>query len=418
MSNLHVKTLVAAVTASLLVAAGAASAQIVGGGATLPENLYNGPGTAFNTGIITSIAGFNKYIGVGSGNGKKAFFENQRSHLGLPAGPTVHYAGSDSLVTKAELDFYNLHTDAANNKPTTDLSKFGPLVQIPVALTSVTVPYNVPGLTKLNLTSAELVKIFSGQVDNWKDVVVDIVNGVEVKGPTAPITIVYRSGGSGTTEIFVRHLNAITEVGAPTTISSNFATAFPQALTDAKYVAASGTSGVISAVRNTPYSISYVSPEVVDINSATEVASIWNKDLAGTDAYVLPTVNNVRAAVSLIPTPVAAGTQDKPLTWGIGHGDTKDQLAKPALGYPITGVTNLILSQCYSDIDVEDGIKSFLNNNYSSASTASSNDAKIIANNLVPLPINWQNAVHATFAASNSTLAIGNTSACAGYAGR
>ncbi|VFS88208.1 periplasmic binding protein [Pseudomonas aeruginosa] len=77
------------IAASLSVAAlvsAQAMADINGGGATLPQQLYQEPG------VLT--AGFAAYIGVGSGNGKAAFLNND--YTKFVAGTTnknVHWAG-------------------------------------------------------------------------------------------------------------------------------------------------------------------------------------------------------------------------------------------------------------------------------------------------------------------------------------
>lgn len=114
------------VLAVSLAVAGLCSAQamaaVVGGGATLPQNLYN---TAT---VLPS--GFNAYIGVGSGAGKAAVLNNDATKLNLPSGTTVDYAGSDSVLSAAELSAYK----SAHQSPTvpvTDANNWGPLVQIP-----------------------------------------------------------------------------------------------------------------------------------------------------------------------------------------------------------------------------------------------------------------------------------------------
>lgn len=416
MNTLKLKALNTLVAASLMALAGAASAQVVGGGATLPENLYNGTGPAFKNGILTGISGFNKYIGVGSGNGKKAFFGDNSDFFTVKnaAGDIVkvydpkvrvHYAGSDSLLTETDANGYNSPSNVTTGK-----AKFGPLVQIPVALTSVTVPFK--GFSKLELTSEQLAKIFADpSIVKWNDADLAIPGA-----PNADIKVIYRADGSGTTEIFLRHLNAVN----PTLVKSVNST-FSEVVNTTntgKYVAANGTSEVISKLADHAYAIAYVSPEVVEFGNPAKVASIKNKDLSGAAAYVLPTINNVKTAVQGIAPPSGSAAAEA-LNWGIGHGPINgEKLAKPEKGYPIVGVTNLILSQCYSTGDANSKIRTFLANNYSASSAPSANDAAITIKKLVPLPTNWQNAVRSTFYEPTSTLAIGNTSVCAGYAGR
>lgn len=403
MSNLHVKTLVAAVTASLLVAAGAASAQIVGGGATLPENLYNGPGPNYDTGIITEDPDFAKYIGVGSGNGKRAFFNNDRSYFGLAAGPTVHYAGSDSLITKAEREAYDAHTSKGK-------SSFGALIQVPAVLTSVTVPFNIPGQTELKLTSEQLAGIFKGTITQWSQVIPG--------GPAQDIKVVFRAGSSGTTEIFLRHI-ATTTVGVPNGVNSSFSAAygFTDATPPANFILATGSAGVASTVANTPYSISYVSPEAVAYEDATKVAKLEGiNPVTNVSDYLLPNQDNVKAAAASLPTPVAANlTLDHAENWGIGYSlpGTPSPLANPDKGYPIVGVTNLLFSQCYADNYTANAIRGFLNALYSGTY-----DTSITAGSFISLPTNWANDSKNTFVTVTSPHAINNTSVCAGYTGR
>ncbi|KAG1253108.1 hypothetical protein G6F68_011486 [Rhizopus microsporus] len=143
------KTLAALVATALLATAGAASAQslVQGGGASLPAKLYKGS--------ADSILPANfSYEVTGSGTGKQAFLEN-RADLFKTTG-TVHFAGSDSVLTDAEIAAY-----AANFAPT-----YGPLIQIPSVGTSVTVPFNSAG-GNLDLSVTQLCGVFAGTITNW-----------------------------------------------------------------------------------------------------------------------------------------------------------------------------------------------------------------------------------------------------------
>ena len=84
MTKFRKSALAALVAVGVMGMAGAASAAVVGGGATLPEGLYgkanastdaNGqPYDDHGIGILHDGAGFNPYVGVGRGAGKRAFF--------------------------------------------------------------------------------------------------------------------------------------------------------------------------------------------------------------------------------------------------------------------------------------------------------------------------------------------------------
>lgn len=392
------KSVVAAVAAALLVGAGAASAQVVGGGATLPEDLYNG--STGTNGILTKspLPAFNFYVGVGSGAGKRAFFNNNPAEFGLAAGTTVDYAGSDSLVTAAERVNYNAHATLGH-------ATFGDLIQIPTVLTSVTVPYNVPGMPSLELTSQELADIFARRITNWQD----------VGGPNQPITVIFRSESSGTTEIFLRHLKAIDPTSMPNAFSSTFATAYGISATTppAGYLSAAGSDGVVSLLNSTPYSITYVSPDKVAFDDGTKVAALEG-ELDGEVQFLLPTQTNVQAAVNDNPelAPPTGAAAENAENWGIGYvASGISPLAAPTTGYPIVGVTSIILSQCYASSGDQSRIREFVRQHYNTAV----NDGAINTHSFIKLPDNWRTAVYNTFYDASSSLRIGN---CTGVAGR
>ncbi|MBJ2248147.1 substrate-binding domain-containing protein [Pseudomonas haemolytica] len=377
------------IAASLVVAALASAqsmAAVVGGGATLPEKLY---GTTAGTGILaSSIPGFNAYIGVGSGGGKKAFFGNDSTQLKLAAGITVDYAGSDSIVSGAELLAYN--NDAVKGRPA-----YGALIQVPAAATSVTVPYHINGKTSLKLTSVQLANIFAGVTKNWNEVLFD-----GVAGPNLPIKVVYRTETSGTTEILTTHLKAVSGNLLPVA-SNSFATAVgfnpavnPPAGTN--YIGVVGSQGVAAAVAdaNNNGAIGYVSPDYAQFNDASAVAAING---------ALPTEVNVQVTLDTVAPPA------------LGSNDAKDPLkwvptfANPTAGYPIVGYTNLVFSQCYKDTTDTARIRNFLNRHYTGL-----NNAAVSSHSFIPLSATWQKAVHDNFYATTSALRLGDTNTCNG----
>ncbi|MEC5319227.1 substrate-binding domain-containing protein [Brenneria populi subsp. brevivirga] len=371
--------------AGMMMMAGAASAAVVGGGATLPEDLYNGD--SGNDGILTKATpGFNTYIGVGSGNGKSAFFNNDATKFSLAAGTTVDYAGSDSLVSATEAQNYKTNSESA----------FGPLIQVPSVLTSVTVPFNVSGLSALNLTSEKLALIFADpSVLKWNDTKLGIPNA-----PNADIKVVYRAEESGTTEIFLRHLNAV-DSGLVSSVNKDFAKAINVA-SSSKYIAATGSDGVVSAVNNNAYSIGYVSPDKVEYGNPAKVVAI-TRTVNGQQQNLLPTEVNVQAVLNTVTLPSTATDKADPLKWGISN-------ANPSEGYPIVASTNLIFSQCYQNADDAEKILSFFEQHYGSTD----NDAAIKAHGFVSLRNDWKQAIFDTFWDAGSDLSIGNPNVCNG----
>ena len=165
------KTLAALVATALLATAGAASAQtaVTGGGASLPADLYKGQ--------ADSILPANfSYAVTGSGTGKKAFLENNSALFSTTG--TVHFAGSDSVLSSTELSTYNSTYNVAG-----DANRFGALVQIPSVATSVTIPFNKAG-SAVDLSVTQICGIFSGKINNWSQLA-----GL---GRTGAIQVVYR----------------------------------------------------------------------------------------------------------------------------------------------------------------------------------------------------------------------------------
>ncbi|AJD50055.1 binding protein component of ABC transporter [Isoalcanivorax pacificus W11-5] len=364
---------VLAVSLSLGLAAfaGQASADVVGGGASLSAGVFNDIITGENY-------NYESYVSVGSSAGKRAFFGNDSSEFGYDPAlvPTVHYAGSDSIATSAEISNY-----AAN-----DQSTFGDLIQVPFAGTSVTVPFNNSEVTAMNplvLSSSDVAKIFSGQITNWNQ-----LGAFSSK----QITVVHRADGSGTVEIFTRHLAAVEPTLFQT--STNFLTArIGTPSGSAVFQSANGSSGVVSLMNSIDGAITFVSPDYVDPSDPSEVAAIINP--TNSTAY-MPTQVNVQVTFDSVTPP----STTNPADWA-------PIFPNPSAGYPIAGFTYMLLSECYNDPAIGAAISNFAINHY-----AGLHDSYISSASLIPLPSSWQNAVLNTYALNI------NGSGCASVTGR
>ncbi|QXI25844.1 substrate-binding domain-containing protein [Pseudomonas vanderleydeniana] len=380
--------LAVSLTLAALCTAQAAMADLNGGGATLPQALYQ------TSGVLT--AGFAPYIGVGSGAGKAAFLNNDYTKfVAGTTGKNVHWAGSDSKLTQAELDGYVTAHGAA----------WGPLIQVPSVATSVAIPFNQAGTTNLNLSVDQLCGVFSGRLKTW-----DAVTG---SGRTGAIKLVYRSESSGTTELFTRFLNAkcssATE-GGTFAITTTFGTSFSGGL-PAGAVSATGSQGVMTALNSTAGGITYMSPDfaattLAGLDDATKVAQING---------LSPAPANVSAAIAAVPVPAAAN-RSNPNAWvpvfaAAASSTDPSVVAYPSSGYPILGFTNLVFSQCYADATQTSQVRDFFTRHYGSTA-ATNNDAAITANRFVPLPAAWKVAIRGSFLTATSAQAIGNTSVC------
>ncbi|MFJ5253638.1 substrate-binding domain-containing protein [Pseudomonas sp. NPDC088414] len=357
------------IAASLTVAA-LASAQamaVTGGGATLPAALYKGS--------ADSILPANfSYAAVGSGAGKIAFLTNNPA--GFSTTGTVHFAGSDSILSASEISTYN----------TTYGASYGPLIQLPSVATSVAIPYKKAGQTALNLTSAQLCDAFSGAKTTWGQLL-----GTT---DTTPIRVVYRNVSSGTSEILSRHLNSV----CPTQFATN--STFTNARLPAgsalpsNWVGVANTADVATAVNAVDGSIGYVGPDGVDATSNAVVARVNG---------VQPTSLNVTLALSSVSAPSTPAQAANPANWS-------PVVANPASGYKLAAYTNFIFGQCYKDATVAAAVKAFLTQHYSNPG----NNTATQAHKFVAVPNAWKTAVTANFITNTSgnNLDINNASVC------
>ena len=374
----------------------AAMADLNGGGATLPETVYQ------TAGVLT--AGFAPYLGVSSGRGKVAFLTNDYSKLrpGI-TNKNVHWVASDSKLTSGEL------LDYRNTKQ----AKWGKLIQVPSFATSVAIPFNKTGTNAVNLTLPQLCGVFSGRLTTWQQ--------ISGSGRTGAITVVYQSESSGTTELFTRFLNAKCTTEAKkfaitTTFkdSYGFISGVSAGTLPAGAVPADTSKAAMNALNAREGRITYMSPAyaastLAGLEDATKVAKI---------AGVSPSPANISAAIDQIFAPteirpngtfIDATNQDNwvPVFAAVASGPST--FAYPSTGYPILGFTNLIFSQCYADANQTTQVQDFFLRHYDAAIN---NDTAINDNRFVPLPANWKQAVTDTFATASNAQGIGNTSVC------
>jgi phosphate transport system substrate-binding protein len=234
----------------------AGSITINGAGATFPLPLYTQWTYAYQFVDPSVII---NYQGTGSGAGKTAIINN-----------TVDFAGSDSLLSDQN------YTDGKD------------LQMYPIAAGAVVPIYNIkfntPSVSagtptpapvtpaKLILDRLTLVAIFNGTINKWNDPAIVALNpDLKELLPDATITVVHRSDGSGTTEIFTKSLTSFSPAWTAGGASSI------QWPTDSKgAIGAKGNPGVAGAVLNTPNSIGYVELNFALANSIS-FADMVNK---------------------------------------------------------------------------------------------------------------------------------------------
>ena len=167
------------------------------------------------------------------------------------------------------------------------------MLNIPLAISSQMINYNVPGLNDkhLKFSGPVLSGIYSGKIKFWDDAEISKLNP-GVKLPHNEIIPVHRTDGSGDTFIFTQYLAFSTpdwsnSVGYGTTVS------WPAVQGG---IGAVGNPGMVNASKGTPYSIAYIG---ISFKSATDAASLGEAMLENKDGkFVLANDTTVNAAVS------------------------------------------------------------------------------------------------------------------------
>jgi len=195
---------------------------ILGTGASFPAPLYERWFSDYNR-LHPEVQINFQSIGSGSAAGIRQFQQ------GL-----VDFAASDAAMTDEQMAAVE-----------------GGVILLPMTAGSVVIAYNLPsGPNELKLSREAYSGIFLGQVTQWNDPVIARTNPGETL-PSTNITVITKSDASGTTFIFTSHLSAISETwkngpGVGTAVD------FPVG------VAAKGTMGVASLIKQTPGAIGYV----------------------------------------------------------------------------------------------------------------------------------------------------------------
>ena len=275
----------AVVVAALAAAASLGHAQdVTGAGATFPAPIYAKWADAYNKATGVRI----NYQSVGSGAGIRQI-----------KAKTVDFGATDMPLKDDEL------------------AKDG-MVQFPTVIGGVVPVINVKGITpgQLKLTGQVLGDIYLGKVAKWNDVAIAALNpGVAL--PDAPIAVVRRADGSGTTFIFTNYLSKVNaewkdKAGEGTAV--NWPTG----------AGGKGNEGVSAFVQRLPNSIGYVEYSYAKQN---KMSHVMMRNQAGN--FVGPDEDNFKAA--------AAGADWSKSFYQI----LTEQAGKDA--WPLTGATYVLM---------------------------------------------------------------------------
>jgi phosphate transport system substrate-binding protein len=157
--------------------AGGKTITISGAGASFPAPLYQRWFSEFNKKYPNIQI---SYQSVGSGAGVKQFIAG-----------TVDFGASDTGMKEDEI---------------AKVTKGALLV--PATAGSIVLAYNLPDVKELKLSRDVYAGIFLGKITKWNDAAIAKINE-GAKLPDLPISVVYRSDGSGTTGVFTKHMSAV-----------------------------------------------------------------------------------------------------------------------------------------------------------------------------------------------------------------
>jgi phosphate transport system substrate-binding protein len=213
-----------------------------------------------------------------------------KAHPGVQI--TTQGTGSGTGISEAASGIAQIGASDAYMSPA-QVKKTPGILNVPLAISSQMINYNLPGLnqTHLKLSGPVLAAIYSGQVKDWDDPMLKKINpGVNL--PHQAIIPVHRTDGSGDTFIFSQYLAFSTpswsqNPGYGTTIS------WPPVQGG---IGAEGNPGMVNAVQGNPYSIAYIG---ISFKNATDAASLGEAALENRAGnFVLASDPTVQAAVA------------------------------------------------------------------------------------------------------------------------
>jgi phosphate transport system substrate-binding protein len=208
--------------------------DILGAGATFPAPLITAMADEYRD--LTNNRVTVNYQSIGSGGGVRQFIEQ-----------TVMFGMSEAYLSDQVMNDVVEKTG-------------GRAFNIPITLADVVPTYNLPGIDKGLVFSGEvLVDIYLGKITRWNDSKIAELNpGINL--PRTPITVVHRSDGSGTTNVWTNYLTRVSDewrsrVGYATSV--NWPTG----------IGGNGNEGVAGMVQNTMGAIGYNSLSYALLNN-------------------------------------------------------------------------------------------------------------------------------------------------------
>jgi len=302
------------------------------------------------------------------------FLEKCKTDYQADTKDTLSHAGGGSSAGKTAINGGTkdmAFSDSANTAAPAGV------FHIPAAIWPIGIAYNLNNSASksLQLSVTTLAKIFSGQITRWNDpaIVADTQRArsipvykvsmgktvLDAKGapvvdhyrtltipmtmPDKPITVVYRAGGSGTTNNFIAALTGLAPTIWTKAVSDTFATSNPTDISTlaGSFQAATGSDQVAALAARTKYSITYVETGFITANPALKAAVVINN--AG--KTVSPEVTGAQAMFAVSTLDNATGL----ISWNYKTTD--------ADAYPFTAGTYAMVKSNYGKADLAAAVK-------------------------------------------------------------
>jgi len=247
----------------------------------------------------------------------------------------INYQGTGSgagiqQYTKKTCDFACSDAPMNEKQLAAAVEAGGPVVHIPLVIGAVVPMYNLDNVAKpLQFTGDVLAQIYLGKITKWNDkAIADLNPGVVL--PDLGIQPVFRSDGSGTSNIFSEYLSK-TSPDFKATVGASTQPTFPKGVGIGK----PKTDGVAGHVSNTKGAIGYVELTYA-LDKKAQYGSVKNK--AG--QFVLADLASITAAASAVigtkPTEAPYNLHDLTYSLTDAAGDGV---------YPIAAMSYAILAQ-------------------------------------------------------------------------
>ena len=286
-----------------------AQTKLNGAGATFPYPIYSKWFNEYHN--LHSDIEIN-YQSIGSGGG-----------IAQVTAGTVDFGASDGPMKDEQIAAFKKQRGTA-------------ILHFPTVLGADVPAYNIPGFKgELKFTPDVLAGIFLGKISSWNDPAIAKANpGVSL--PNAPIVVVHRSDGSGTTYVWTDYLSKISsewssQVGKGTSVR------WPVG------IGAKGNEGVSGMIRQMEGALGYVEL-VYAVQNNISFSSVRN---AAGD-FVKADLNSITAA--------AASVKSMPADFRVSITNAPGKDA-----YPISSFTWLLIPQGWKDKTKEKMLVDFLN---------------------------------------------------------